>query len=851
MKQITLFCLLLALTFADVQAGELGVKIERNVPVPMRDGTILRADIHRPDRGGPYPVLVQRTPYGKDRGNFDQFVKAGYIVVIQDVRGRYESEGQAENALGTFVHDAEDGYDTIEWAAKLPGSSGKVGTFGTSDPGVRQWKLAPLQPPSLTAMSANCSPMRSTDPIQGAFPPFLLGAEESWSPETRRRMNRPGVHTLWEAKSLREERPTKWIYWLPWFELPREVFEDMMEAIRDRMINPHIDALQLGEGCKDIAVPNLFIYGWYDFALGDIVLFQKMVNEAETDEARRGSQIIIGPWNHYSGIGRSIGNIDFGSSAALDKIAVQIRWFDYWLKGIQNGVDKDAPVRIFVMGDNQWRDEQSWPLQRTPDKILYVTSDGHANTPSGDGKLVEREVTSSDTDGYSYDPKDPVLSVRWSRMWPADQRQLASRQDILVYQTEPLTDRVEVTGSPVVELYASSSAPDTDWIVRLVDVYPAGLAFDVSHGFLRARYRNGLDKPNLIKPGEIIKYTIRMRPTSNAFLPGHRIRLDITSSDFPNYDRNHNTAADQNADATLVVASQTIYHGGEQATRIILPWVPNPIQEEKPVEEKPEPVPEKQIYLLHQAAADGDVERVRQLLSKAADVNAKDNNGRTPLYTAVASDRMEMVQLLIAQGADVNAKNNRGLTPLHRAIGRRRSDIAQLLIAQGADINADDNRGRTPLYTAVDSNRIEMAQLLITQGADINAENSRGLTALHSAAVEGRRDVAEFLVSEGAGVDRRDDNYQFTALHYAARFGSKDVAELLIAKGADINAKDKWDYQPIHWAAHHDRADVVELLISKGADVNAKTSLGHTPLQLAKVRRNKETIELLLKHGAK
>jgi putative CocE/NonD family hydrolase len=229
------------------------------------------------------------------------------------------------------------------------------------------------------------------------------------------------------------------------------------------------------------------------------------------------------------------------------------------------------------MGDNKWRNEQNWPLQQTQEKIIYITSEGLANTPNGNGKLVEKEPQSPGIDKYIYDPNNPVPTPYGAqRPRPADQRPLANRQDILVYQTEPLTERNEVTGNPIVELYAASSAPDTDWFVKLIDVAPDGFARDASSGIVRARYRHGFDKAELIKPGEVIKYTIRMSPTSNAFLPGHRIRLDITSSDFPNYDRNHNTPFDQNADARLAVAMQTIYHGVDHATRIILPWVPNP-----------------------------------------------------------------------------------------------------------------------------------------------------------------------------------------------------------------------------------------------------------------------------------
>jgi putative CocE/NonD family hydrolase len=228
------------------------------------------------------------------------------------------------------------------------------------------------------------------------------------------------------------------------------------------------------------------------------------------------------------------------------------------------------------MGDNRWRDEADWPLERAVEKVLYLTSDGKANTPNGDGRLIQEKPSGDGADWYSYDPENPVPSLHGPRLFqiPTDQRPLAGRKDILVYQTAPLTERIEVTGYPTVELHASSSAPDTDFFARLVDVAPDGMGRDVSLGMVRARYRNGVDKPSLIGPGEVVRYVIRMNPTSNAFKLGHRIRLDITSSDFPNYDRNHNTAADQNADAQLKKAKQTIHHGQRHTTRVVLPWIP-------------------------------------------------------------------------------------------------------------------------------------------------------------------------------------------------------------------------------------------------------------------------------------
>ena len=911
---LTLFCNILA----GSEAQELGVKIERNVPVPMRDGVVLRADVHRPDRGGPYPVLVKRTPYDKSSYTSEckRFAKVGYIVVSQDVRGRYASEGRWESLYRFQTHDAQDGYDTVEWAAKLPRSTGNVGTFGASYNAFLQWRLAPLRPPSLKCMSAymgGAARFTDAEGPGGIRPGIRPQFWASMAADMRRRENIPGVHNIWEAQKLWEQDSEKWINWLPWLELPGDFFGYETDAVKHWLKNPHVDPWQLDQSIKEITVPNLDITGWYDHGLGDMLLFRTMVKEAKTETARNGSCIIIGPWTHTARLQRRYGDIDFGPDAELDRVAVQLRWFDYWLQGKQNGVDKDAPVKIFVMGDNQWRDERHWPLQRTKERTLFITSDGHANTSDGNGSLIAKKTKSAGTDNYVYDPSNPVPTPYGAaRPRAADQGPLAKRQDILVYQTESLTERIEVTGNPVVELYAASSVPDTDWFVRLIDVAPDGLARDVSMGMVRARYRHGLDKPKLLKPGEVVNYTIRMRPTSNAFLPGHRIRVDITSSDFPWYDRNHNTAADQNADATLVTANQTIYHGGERATRIILPWVPNPTEEKPTEDEKHEPKPEKQMYHLHQAAADGDIERVRSLISQGADVNAEDEEEKTPLHYAAKVGKMEVVQLLVEAGADVNAMGNNDWPPLciaagkdhiavaeyliahgadvnpdndwtplqeapysssvemvellidkgadvnagpwtalHGAVDEGRRDIAELLIQKGADVNAKDKWGHSPLYYAMRSEDSETTRLLIAKGADIQMKPPEGLTLLHYMSSYGIREIVERLLAKGAKVNEKDDEYEFTALHYAARLGHKDVAEFLIAKGADINAKDKWDYQPIHVAAHHDRADLVELLISKGADINAKTSLGETPLQLAQARRNTKTVKLLRKHGAR
>jgi uncharacterized protein len=554
------------------------IKVERDVPVPMRDGVVLRADVFRPSGSGPFPVLVMRTPYGKG-GQFDALVTAGYIVVCQDARGRHASEGQFESFYRENTHDAADGYDTVEWAARLPGSTGRVGTFGASYNAFLQWRLAALRPPSLVAMAAQTIPARLTDlEGPGAIRPGrrLLWWYATMSPDLRRRAGREGTHTSAEARKLWDAgEDDRLLHFLPWLQLPRQLFEDETDAMAAFFREPHRDPWKLDEACRQITVPNLDIVGWYDHCNGDMLLHRTMVKQGATETARRHQRLVIGPWGHASRGQREFGPIDFGPAAALNLVDEQIRWFDYWLKGVENGVAKDAPVRIFVMGANEWRDEQHWPPTRAKPKELFLTSGGKANTPAGDGRLISTASKTTGRDSYAYDPHDPVPSLYGKPMYtiPTDQRPLTSRQDILVYQTEPLTEPIEVTGNPQVELFASSSAPDTDFFVRLIDVAPDGLARDISMGLVRARYREALDRPKLLMPGEVNKFTIRMNPTSNRFLPGHRLRLDVTSSDFPNYDRNHNTAADQNADAELKIAEQTVYHGGPHASRLILPTI--------------------------------------------------------------------------------------------------------------------------------------------------------------------------------------------------------------------------------------------------------------------------------------
>ncbi|HEY2573772.1 MAG TPA: CocE/NonD family hydrolase [Verrucomicrobiaceae bacterium] len=551
---------------------------EVNVAVPMRDGVVLRADVFHP--GGPekHPVLLIRTPYDKDKLKPDSYLKAGYIVVRQDARGRYASEGKWESFYRSETHDATDGYDTVEWAAKLPDSSGKVGTFGISYNAFLQWRLAPLRPPSLVAMSACSIPPRLTQ-LEGPGT-IRPGRRLNWfycgmSPDMRGHSGAEGVKTAAEAGKLwKDGEGDRWLHFLPWLDLPKLVFEDEDDAVKDWLRAPSRDPWRLIDGCPEISVPNLDIVGWFDHCNDGIEIHQAMRRSGKTEAARNGQRLVIGPWSHTGHGNRKVGTVDFGPAAKMDIAQTEIRYFDHWLKGEANGVERDAPVKIFVMGANRWRDEQEWPPARAKAVAFYLDGRGHANTPVGDGKL-SRNVSEASQDTYRYDPRDPVPTLWSSSMFtiPADQAPLAQRRDILVYQSEPLAAPLEVTGYPEVILHAASSAPDTDFFAKLVDVAPDGTNRDISSGMVRARYREGLERSQLLKPGEIVEYHFKLRPTSNEFQKGHRIRVDVTSSDFPNYDRNHNTAADPNTDATLDIAEQVIHHGGSSPSRIMLPVI--------------------------------------------------------------------------------------------------------------------------------------------------------------------------------------------------------------------------------------------------------------------------------------
>jgi len=560
------------------------VRIENRVPVPMRDGLNLYADVYRPAADGKYPVLVSRTPYSTERypsgyAAAVYFAQRGYVFVFQDVRGRHESDGKWE----PYRNEANDGYDTVEWAAKQSWANGKVGMQGGSYLGHVQWWAASGAPPHLvTIFPALAAVNIYKDRITwgGAWklaPNFGWGAVRQES----RIMQNTGPHTMpGGPEGLAYDKA---IWHLPLMEMPKLLGRNpsfYYEWIRHPDYDSYWQSLDVSAGFERIAGPVHTFGGWFDMMLkGTLDGYSGMSRQGKTATAREKSHMIVGPWGH--GSSRKFGDLDFGDHAHIDTHAVELQWFDHWLKGIDNGVDREAPVKIFVMGRNEWRHEKEYPLARAENRKLYLHSGGRANTSRGDGRLSwDPPPPTAQPDRYRYDPENPVPSLGGndccgvpSPAGPRDQRPIETRNDILVYTSDVLDREVEVTGPLRVVLYASSDAVDTDFAAKLIDVFPDGRSINMAEGILRARYRESLSHPKLLERGKVYELTIEMPGTSNVFLPGHRIRVNITSSHFPQFDRNPNTGDPFGMTANTVVANQTIYHTAAQPSHVVLPVI--------------------------------------------------------------------------------------------------------------------------------------------------------------------------------------------------------------------------------------------------------------------------------------
>jgi hypothetical protein len=360
---------------------------------------------------------------------------------------------------------------------------------------------------------------------------------------------------------------------MPWIDLPRYLPKGLAEYTEDWLNHPNRRPWGFAEIHKEVEVPNLDFTGWYDHCNETIGHLTGMQKHGRTEIARTKTKLIIGPWNH-KGLGkRKNGDVDFGAQAELDLTDVIIRWFDYWLKGLDNGVDREPVVRYFVMSTSKsmgrWKSTKTWPPKGMLETVYYLSSKGDA---TNSGLLTLKPPQETTCDMYTYDPNDPVPTLWTPDLFtvPSDRRLLEYRMDILYYRTPHLKEDIEVVGYPEVFLYASSSAPDTDFFARLVDEDPLGPALEVCYGMVRTRHRNGLNHEEFLIPDEVTRFRIKLGPTACRFLSGHRIRLEITSSDFPNHDRNHNTGRNDLTDTELVIAQQKILHSPKYPSQLVI-----------------------------------------------------------------------------------------------------------------------------------------------------------------------------------------------------------------------------------------------------------------------------------------
>ena len=538
---------------------------ELDVKVSMRDGIRLSTNIYRPDAPDKFPVMLMRTPYGnggKGNGDGHFYAQRGYVVIVQDTRGRYESEG----LFDAFRHEASDGYDTQQWVGGQPWCNGKIGTFGGSYVGFTQWMPAPFQSPYLITMVPAVTFSNVHDIVyqDGAF---RLALFSPWSFEMTRPYNvDPGfIGNLTDSilMTLPLMEQDKCLGW----KIP---------FLRDWLAHPQHDRYWdktsvADDGYKKIRASVYNIGGWFDIVLGGTLEnFKKMTGPTIAPEIRAKQKLLIGPWRHSWGK-REVGELDFGEAATINSRELYLRWFDSELKGKNTGIMEEPPVKIFIMGENVWRYENEWPLARTKYQSYYFHSKGKANTLSGDGLLNTKLPMGDYINTYIYDPENPVETL--NELVPCDQRSIESREDVLVYSTPPLKKEMEVTGPVKVILYAASSAVNTDFTAKLVDVYPDGRAIRLCEGIIRANFRDPDTPPSNIQPNEVYEYYIDLWATSNVFKKGHQIRIEISSSSFPRFDRNLNTGNFFATDTTYVKATQTVYHSKEYPSCIILPVI--------------------------------------------------------------------------------------------------------------------------------------------------------------------------------------------------------------------------------------------------------------------------------------
>jgi putative CocE/NonD family hydrolase len=569
--RIILFVLILISALLAQAAEQYEVTYQRNVPVKMRDGITLRADIYRPKADGKFPVLLQRTPYNKD-GSVAFGYKAaarGYVVIFQDVRGRYASEGD----WYTFKNEPNDGYDTVEWAAALPYSDGRVGMFGGSYVGATQMLAAIAHPPHLAGICPVVTASNYHENWTYTGGAFAQWFNEDWTSGL--------AQNTYDRLVEHQYDPVNGVWKLPLTDYPilnlgkrPDLGSNAAVApyYLDWLAHPSYDEywkkISIEEHYSDITVPALHIAAWYDLFLGGSLKNYEGIRDHGSTEASRK------------------GDIDFGPNAKEPQDEWELQWYDYLFKGVKNQFASGKPVKIFVMGANEWREESDWPVPEAKATKYFLHSGGKANSMRGNGTLSATAPGKETADQFVYDPANPVPTIGGPlccepRRWPAgprDQRPAEARDDVLVYSTAPMAEDVDITGPVSLEVYAKSSAVDTDFTAKLVDVWPNGFAQNLTEGIIRARYRDSREKPELINPGQVYKFSIDMWATSNVFKKGHVLRLEVSSSNFPRFDRNLNNGAlryekSSDAPSTFVGATNVVLHDAEHPSALVLPIV--------------------------------------------------------------------------------------------------------------------------------------------------------------------------------------------------------------------------------------------------------------------------------------
>jgi putative CocE/NonD family hydrolase len=564
--------------------------IQTDVRMKTRDGVTLYADIYRPKSPDKFPVILMRTPYDKSVGwavsPVYRMVPRGYVVIIQDVRGRYTSEGE----WYPFRHEQADGYDAVEWAAALPYSNGQVGMMGASYVGATQMLAAIAQPPHLTAIAPNMTASNYHDGWTYQSGAFEQWFNQNWTTQLAANTLERQVH---ENANALVGGPTLPLANYPVFnfgQLPAD--EKLTAAIApyylDWLAHPDYDEYwkqwSIEETFSRIQVPMLQVGGWYDiFNAGTIRNYMGAKAHGATDAARTKQHLLIEIGGH-AGFGRRIGDVDFGPHAIENGYTdVILDWYDFLFKGIQNQFATDKPVKLFTMGANEYRQHDDWPVPQAQNTKYFLHSSGKANSLRGDGSLSTTAPKSEPADPYIYNPANPTPTMggplccdaEHMEPGPRDQRSLENRDDVLIYSTGPLPSDMEVTGPVTATLFVKSSAVDTDFTAKLVDVAPDGFAMDLTEGILRMRYRESQEHAKLMNPGQTYEISVDLWATSNVFLKGHTLRLEISSSNFPRFDRNLNTGEEIKFARNYVSATNAILHDAQHPSALVLPIIPS------------------------------------------------------------------------------------------------------------------------------------------------------------------------------------------------------------------------------------------------------------------------------------